>query len=559
MIPKKNTSISNMKLSKSTAILSKTKNKINNSNNLKNCVFCEKCPHSNDLISMIKRALYVKFSSSQNYYYSKDITELISQNRCKMLIKFKDQNTFDEEEDYLKRLYSLTEYKNKIKILTEYYKYHREIPRIFAFSISKIMNNYHDKKRKIEYIRIKHMIKENNGEVYDEKKEKKNGLNEGILIEEKNEKTLMNKNFIKILDKVDLSEKKIKIQEIPPKNIQNMQIIVKTENNEFNNNSLLEIKNILNEIINEKTNQDESLTSFGNESQTGNLNNLTNFLKFMKKKSNLNSLKDLIEEQKKTIENKPYDINIRKSASLDKEKKLFIEQNKFSIHKNIDNHFKNNILFKKNFTKKINIKLSENSTSRQSKHIDSFIRKSTFNRKSMDANIFTNKNSLPQKNNEILKTSKNYVKTETSADKKYSHLRIQSTIENTLKYDINKKEILNKHSKNNKSINNESKNSGKSSSSKKNKKNNMKYNFDDKKMHKYTKSVVNGDFYNQRLLSPNSNKDLKLAYRTKNKNISSINTDYLKNLNKIILENDLKSAGLNEKMKSSLIEKFKRN
>ena len=39
--------------------------------------------------------------------------------------------------------------------LTEYYKYHKDIPRLFMPSIGSIMNRYHDKRRRIEYDRIK--------------------------------------------------------------------------------------------------------------------------------------------------------------------------------------------------------------------------------------------------------------------------------------------------------------------------------------------------------------------------------------------------------------------
>jgi len=39
--------------------------------------------------------------------------------------------------------------------LTEYYKYHKDIPRLFMPSIGSIMNRYHDKRRRIEYGRIK--------------------------------------------------------------------------------------------------------------------------------------------------------------------------------------------------------------------------------------------------------------------------------------------------------------------------------------------------------------------------------------------------------------------
>ena len=44
---------------------------------------------------------------------------------------FKDNVYYDENEEYLKRFYKNTEYLTKIQILTEYYKFHKDIPRLF--------------------------------------------------------------------------------------------------------------------------------------------------------------------------------------------------------------------------------------------------------------------------------------------------------------------------------------------------------------------------------------------------------------------------------------------
>jgi hypothetical protein len=43
-------------------------------------------------------------------------------------------------------------------MLSEYYKYHKDISRLFMIPQSKTMNKYHDKIRKIEYRRITKML-----------------------------------------------------------------------------------------------------------------------------------------------------------------------------------------------------------------------------------------------------------------------------------------------------------------------------------------------------------------------------------------------------------------
>ena len=109
---------------------------------------------------MINKALYSKYSSSQNYYYTKDINDMLAQARTISVIIYKDYITLDEEEEYLKRYYKRDEWKNKINILTEYYKYHKDIARLFMMPSTNVLNKYHDKNRRLEYIRVTKILKE---------------------------------------------------------------------------------------------------------------------------------------------------------------------------------------------------------------------------------------------------------------------------------------------------------------------------------------------------------------------------------------------------------------
>jgi hypothetical protein len=48
--------------------------------------------------------------------------------------------------------------------LTEYYKFHKEIPRVFSKTEYDMYFDYHDRKRKVEFVRITDMLKLENGE-----------------------------------------------------------------------------------------------------------------------------------------------------------------------------------------------------------------------------------------------------------------------------------------------------------------------------------------------------------------------------------------------------------
>ncbi len=74
-----------------------------------------------------------------------------------------------EMEEHVKKMYYKNNLNAKINYLTEYYKFHKEVPRCFInpvcknLNCKKIMIDYHDKIRKIEYYKIKRMLHEKKG------------------------------------------------------------------------------------------------------------------------------------------------------------------------------------------------------------------------------------------------------------------------------------------------------------------------------------------------------------------------------------------------------------
>lgn len=112
----------------------------------------------------INHRLYHIHSSSQNYYYVKDINQIVADERTPSTIKFKDLMQDSPGEDLLKRIYKAKEYQSKITKLCEYYKFHKEIPRMFAKDSYDTFFDHHDKKRKVEYIVITKRLREDAGE-----------------------------------------------------------------------------------------------------------------------------------------------------------------------------------------------------------------------------------------------------------------------------------------------------------------------------------------------------------------------------------------------------------
>ena len=548
---------------------------MNTSNLFSKCIFCEKCPKSKDFLGMINKALYVKFAASQNYYYCKDVNEILSTTRNKISIKFKDQQTFDEEDEYLKRYYDAKEIKGKLTILTEYYKFHKDVPRIFMYSIARIMNYYHDKKRKIEYIRITKIIKEKNEQLHNKKGKKEKNLNEGRLFEEKSEKTETNNNatslknnYLKILQDIDLTEEKQQnVEEIKNNNISGVTTVIELQK------KLSDI--ITDKLANEKsdlyTNEESFAKTFDNSSFLKFLSNLEKNGNEMKK---LSKLKKSISEQKNNNNNPKMTVEKENTLVM---KKVLIQNFNIAIekpnsafdHKNklSDPSFKQkDFLFKEkennNFSVKNSpgipnkIKTEIKSSFLPFKKTEKLLRKVSANRKSADLN-YLDKNTLIQKNLVTPKNSNNqnygfYSQTEANQDEfkleiKPSHTRIFSTFEGSLQkanYGANnyskmrliKNNSLSKKNTSNIVNNNNSKNTIIANYEEKK---NMDFGKKTTQQHKYTKSDVNvGKIMN--LGSPKTNKELKYFYKVKN--LSTFKNCGNKNLNictsrKNVLEN----------------------
>jgi hypothetical protein len=70
-----------------------------------------------------------------------------------------DKLVYDENMERLNRFYYKKEHKKKTIKLTEYYKFHIEIPRLFMLPVVKIVNSHHNKKRRLKYYEVFYIYK----------------------------------------------------------------------------------------------------------------------------------------------------------------------------------------------------------------------------------------------------------------------------------------------------------------------------------------------------------------------------------------------------------------
>ncbi|CAD8093475.1 unnamed protein product [Paramecium primaurelia] len=119
---------------------------------VKKCMFCQKLQTDGSFQLILKRALYSKYSQSQNFFYEKDINDILDEKQVKSTIRNKDNAQFGDEKEYMRRFYRYFESDDRIPSLLEYYKYHINIPRNFH---CKIINKRMEKVREIQYCKVK--------------------------------------------------------------------------------------------------------------------------------------------------------------------------------------------------------------------------------------------------------------------------------------------------------------------------------------------------------------------------------------------------------------------
>ena len=120
-----------------------------------------------DQTRYLNQRLFNAYSSSQNYFYSQKINDIVSSKRCQETVEF---NSWHQSSDhsFLKRYYMFFEYHTKMVLLVEYYRYHQDVPRFFQHLTSSVIYKFYDRKRRINYNAVVKKLKgDNNGDMVD--------------------------------------------------------------------------------------------------------------------------------------------------------------------------------------------------------------------------------------------------------------------------------------------------------------------------------------------------------------------------------------------------------
>ena len=108
---------------------------------------------------MLNRALFYRYLTNFNLYYVYPIEDFVEEEITVQTCKFKEKMCDNYEEELLKREYRLEQFGGKIEMLSEYYKFHRDVPKLFELNVFKILGKYYDRLRHYDYKKIKMVLK----------------------------------------------------------------------------------------------------------------------------------------------------------------------------------------------------------------------------------------------------------------------------------------------------------------------------------------------------------------------------------------------------------------
>lgn len=138
-----------------------------------------------------------------------------SREEAEAACRFREWLVLDDQDEFLKREYRIEEYGGKITQLSEYYKFHNDIPRVVELGVEKIMSRFYDKKRECDYKRIKKVLKAEQGLSITSVQESSSNISDSQAVRKSKYSTLLhaishtNTNALSQANLNDLSDSKM--------------------------------------------------------------------------------------------------------------------------------------------------------------------------------------------------------------------------------------------------------------------------------------------------------------------------------------------------------------
>ena len=139
------------------------------------CRVCTVIPDRLNLAKILNQGLYHKYTSSQDYFYTKDINNIISKKHKAVYIKYLDYMIYDESVEHFKRCYKKKDAMPIMKEIQEFYTKFKDYPRNFNMPFYRIIGNCIRRHRRLEYRMVFRTFEsEDNPEILEEQYKKPN-------------------------------------------------------------------------------------------------------------------------------------------------------------------------------------------------------------------------------------------------------------------------------------------------------------------------------------------------------------------------------------------------
>ena len=119
------------------------------------CIFCNKNKIEKfNFPLIILKALTIKFQESKIIFFKRIINTLIDNMNNSIILNYRETLILEENAEYLRKLYIKSEINYRIQNYSDYFKFHKEKARLYMKPHAKILKNYYEKHKELNYYKF---------------------------------------------------------------------------------------------------------------------------------------------------------------------------------------------------------------------------------------------------------------------------------------------------------------------------------------------------------------------------------------------------------------------
>ena len=118
------------------------------------CRLCKLFSQRDNINRILNQGLYNKYTSSLDYYYTKDINSILYKKRKPFSIQFNDERILDDDREYLRKFFGRHEATAQLVDIKNFYTQFKDYPKFFSLPFMLVMNTHIRRQRRLEYYNV---------------------------------------------------------------------------------------------------------------------------------------------------------------------------------------------------------------------------------------------------------------------------------------------------------------------------------------------------------------------------------------------------------------------